>query len=372
MTAPTVTTAPHTHRDAKAIESTPKAGDWLSSAITALGDLASESDETAAAATSLLTSLQDPAGSVTTRAAGGGPSKKAIFKTGTASVTPPPTVKGGYVRPNGETYHDRVFKIAQHDGTTLEVQDIELMRKARDLKKSVLMYGDPGTGKTALAEAAHWREDEMGDAGKVFTVSFTPEMEPASLWGSFVPRPGRDPDWEHGPLTLAMMYGATFFGDEVALGHPATLAVLYSAMDGRGELRITDNPDLPPIKAKPGFHVVAACNPDAPGARMSEALVSRFGLQFEVTTDWALARKLGANTKFVSAAQNLTKKKASGSVGWAPQMRECLDFRDNETMLGTEFALSAAVAAAPAIDRPTVADVLTRTFGTVSVTPLKL
>jgi hypothetical protein len=65
----------------------------------------------------------------------------------------------------------------------------------------------------------------------------------------------------------------------------------------------------------------------------------------------------------VTAAQNLAKKQASLEVSWAPQMRELLAFRDISETFGTPFAISNLLAAAPEMDRPVVADVLTRAFG---------
>jgi hypothetical protein len=82
-----------------------------------------------------------------------------------------------------------------------------------------------------------------------------------------------------------------------------------------------------------------------------------------MTTDWSLARKLGAPAQIVTAAQNLAKKQQTGEVSWAPQMRELLAFRDLAKDFGTKFAIANLLAASPELDRPVVADVFTRVFG---------
>jgi hypothetical protein len=134
-------------------------------------------------------------------------------------------------------------------------------------------------------------------------------------------------------------------------------------MDGRQEYTVTANPERGTVKAAEGFYVIAATNPNAPGVRLSEALLSRFTVQAEMTTDWALARKLGCPIPIVTAAQNLAKKQQASEVTWAPQMRELLAFRDLAQDFGTKFAISNLLAASPEIDRPVVADVFTRVFG---------
>jgi nitric oxide reductase NorQ protein len=134
-------------------------------------------------------------------------------------------------------------------------------------------------------------------------------------------------------------------------------------MDGRREYTVTANPERGTVKAKEGFYVVAATNPNAPGVRLSEALLSRFALHVEVTTDWGLARKLGCPTPMVTAAQNLAKKQNAAETSWAPQMRELLAFRDIDKEFGTKFAIANLLAAAPEFDRPVVADVLSRVYG---------
>jgi hypothetical protein len=141
------------------------------------------------------------------------------------------------------------------------------------------------------------------------------------------------------------------------------MAGVYGLMDGRAELTITANPERGTVKAKEGFYVVAATNPNAPGVRLSEALLSRFIVQAEMTTDFLLAKKLGAPQQIVTVAQNLSRRQQSGECGWAPQMRELLAFRDIAKTFGTKFAVANIIAAAPEIDRPVVADVFTRVYG---------
>jgi hypothetical protein len=73
---------------------------------------------------------------------------------------------------------------------------------------------------------------------------------------------------------------------------PAVLAVCYPAMDGRREVVVKAHKGET-ITAVDGFYVVAGHNPGVHGAVLTEALSSRFTFQFEVATDYDLARSLG-------------------------------------------------------------------------------
>lgn len=251
-----------------------------------------------------------------------------------------------YSRPNGEDYYTR--KWGEHD-------DVEVLRKARDKMQFILLYGAPGCGKTAVVEAAF--------GNNLHTVLGSGDTEVADLVGGYVQTPSGGFIWEDGPLLKAAEAGETLLIDEIGLIDPKVLSIVYGLMDGRREYTVTANPERGTVKAADGFYVIAATNPNAPGVRLSEALLSRFTIHAEMTTDWALAKKLGAPATIVTAAQNLAKKLQSGEVGWAPQMRELLAFRDLADTFGTQFAIANLLAAAPELDRPVVADVFTRVFG---------
>ena len=284
-------------------------------------------------------------------------------KTATTTSAVAPTTEtfstdeAKFVRPNGDIYFAR--KWGEH-------QDVAALRQAREATASAirdksgspmftLLYGAPGCGKTALVEAA-FGED-------MYTLMGTGDTEVSDLIGSYIQTPSGGFEWIDGDLVKAAEAGAVYFVDEIGLIDPKVLSVLYGLMDGRRELTITANPERGTVKAHANFYVVAATNPNAPGVRLSEALLSRFTVQAEMATDWSLSRTLGVPTTMVTVAQNLSKKQQSGEVSWAPQMRELLAFRDISKVFGTAFAIANLLAASPEMDRPVVSDVLSRVFG---------
>ena len=293
-------------------------------------------------AASMIDKYMNEAGRVSTR---GTAPKKKVAMVETEALTG----STKHPRPNGEDYYTRSW--GEHN-------DVEVLRQARKSSMYALLYGAPGCGKTALVEAAFFEEP-----GGLYTVLGSGDTEVSDLVGGYVQTPSGGFLWEDGPLVKAAESGGVLLIDEVGLIDPKVLSIVYGLMDGRREYTVTANPERGTVKAADGFYVVAATNPNAPGVRLSEALLSRFTIHVEMTTDWSLARKLGCPTPIVTAAQNLSKKQQTSEVSWAPQMRELLAFRDLAKSFGTKFAIANLLAAAPEIDRPIVADVFTRVFG---------
>lgn len=314
--------------------------------------------------TSILDKHLTPAGRATVRAkAGSKPATPAKLESDSAeparleeTMETVSSLEGeeSYPRPNGDLYYGRKW------GDNV---DVEVLRKAREAGQYVMLYGVPGTGKTAMVEAAF--PDEL------YTILGSGDTEVADLVGGYVQTPSGGFEWVDGVLTRAASEGKVLLIDEIGLIDPKVLSVVYGLMDGRRELVVTANPERGVVKAQEGFYVVSATNPNVAGVRLSEALLSRFSIQVEMTTDWALAKKLGVPQSAVVASQNLAKKQENGETSWSPQMRELLAFRDLAKMFGTKWAVQNLLASAPEIDRPIASDVFTRVFGE-AILPAKI
>lgn len=267
----------------------------------------------------------------------------------TSSVGPKATpkvapMKGAqtYTRPNGDTYYAR--KWGAHT-------DVEVVRKARETGQPVFLKSPPGTGKTALFEAA-FGED-------MYTLVGSGSTEETDLVGTYTTNPDGTFTWVDGPLLRACKEGKVFFLDEVGLIDAKVLSVVYPLMDGRDHIDVTINPAIGKVEAKKGFFIVGATNPNAPGVRLSEALLSRFDIQAEMTTDYSLLETvIGVNANICRVAANLAKKQKEGEVSWAPQFRELLAFQKTEKSFGTQFALQNMMATVPEHDRTEVQEAL--------------
>lgn len=284
------------------------------------------------------------------------PSGKASPKSRSAhqKKAVPVNTQREYLRPNGSIYYARKW------GVRL---DVDVLKATRTAHQYPLFTGAPGTGKTALFEGAFGEES--------LTIVITGDTEVHDLVGQFVPDATAPSGyaWQNGILTDAVEQGRPLLLDEIGLGQPKVMAILYSLMDGRDELIVTGNADKGVIKAAPGFFIVGAYNPDAPGVQMSEALLSRFTVQVEVTTDYGLAKELGVDPDIVAVAESLNTRKKENTISWAPQMRELLAFRDLTELFDIDFAVANLLSLVPEDERDIVKGVLKATVIDVPVKP---
>src|SRR5487761_1249633 len=262
-----------------------------------------------------------------------------------APKPPAPKAKPGPVtRPGGQVYRPRVLA---------GMADVEALRTLRAEGVPSLLAGPPGTGKTSLVEAAF---------PDLITVAGDGDTTVGDFVGEYTQRPDGTYEFLYGPLIRAMQEGRVLFIDDATLISPAVLAVCYPAMDGRREVIVKAHKGET-VTAADGFYVVAGHNPGVHGAVLTEALSSRFTFQFDVATDYELARSLGIDSRAITAARNLATRQANGETGWAPQLRELLAFAKVTRIFGVDTALANLAGVAPAEDRDVVADTLTKTFG---------
>lgn len=249
---------------------------------------------------------------------------------------------------NGTSYIARTMEGA--------LSDVQMLRQGRESNLPIIMESLPGTGKTMAAMAAFGDDLIMMQCnGETTADDFTGGYQPTAEAGRFT--------WVDGPLVQAMEEGRPLLVDEIALADPRAVSVLLSAMDGRRSINITANPLRGTVNAREGFYVVAAYNANVPGARISEAVLSRFRVQVRFTTDFSAMESLGVPRKIIAMARNLETRRISQEVASSPQARELISFRDTSRVFGEEMALRALLASAPEADRDIWIDVLQRAYG---------
>lgn len=201
----------------------------------------------------------------------------------------------------------------------------------RNVVGAINLIGDPGGGKTALAEAAatHAMPDEDEEVAETHCLGLhthlcTPDDTRDSLFLRFVGEGRGDelPNGELSPYTLgpipyAAKHGLWLYLDEWMRLNEGVMPVLYPLADGRRFLP-GGNVDGSPLEIHPNFRLILSSNPMVRGASMPEPMASRCAsTTITVETGAGLLRDLAIDESVVAAWEAL------GSANlWRPQIRE--------------------------------------------------
>lgn len=248
-----------------------------------------------------------------------------------------------YTLPNGKSYIAR--NLQGYD------DDVSGLRDLADMGKHTLLLGEPGTGKTALFQAAF--PDAENEIGHSKLTAFDMLWRPR-------PMPDGSVQFDPSPLTRAATQGKPFYFDEIMRCNEDALTPLYSAMDGRGFI-VGGNLDGTDLHVKPGFVVIAASNPLVRGAFLPDAIASRFHI-IDVQISEELLEKLDLHDRLMTVWRNLSSQE--GGDVWRPSVREMLaaqEFIDQGNWAQAAYALTGW--RVPARDRETVAGVVGPLFG---------
>lgn len=239
-------------------------------------------------------------------------------------------------------------------------RDVDLIAEHLRAGRTILLPGEPGGGKTALAEAV-----AVVLESSCHTALCTVGADAGVGLGRWTARGPGNFVWVDGPFTRAVQVGGIAFLDELGqLEHREQMS-FAEALDSRRRLTVADHEgeiyvvvtaegvtasqqawiDQARIDGydvrvgEAGFGALIAFNPDlrdAPG--IAEPILDRCDVVLEIYSSFETALELGVNEGLVDVARTMARLARDGKDVWRVSTRAMLTHRNLERTHGTDHA----------------------------------
>jgi len=215
-----------------------------------------------------------------------------------------------------------------------KMKDTELLEKAHKNKKSVLLIGETGTGKTHVVR--HFCHKHKLP---YMRVNLNESTTVEDLVGQWVPEVAGGFKWQDGVLTRFMRHGGVFVCDEINAATAGILFILHSVLDDEKKLVLVQK-DGEVLHAHPDFWFVSTMNPDYEGTKpLNNALKDRFAVTLYYDYDRKIEAKLITNDRIQSVAEKLRPMFEKGELLTPISTRAMMQFCDNLNLFGEDLAV---------------------------------
>ena len=215
------------------------------------------------------------------------------------------------------------------------ITDIDILKKAFETHKNVLLVGPAGCGKTSSARHFAY-ENKLPYA----SVELHGGVEIGDLIGQWTPTDEAGKfKWVDGLLTFMVRYGGVFVAEEVNYMPSDFSSKLHGLLDKQRRLVLTEK-DGEIIYAHPQFCFIACMNYGAEGTHMlTEAFKDRFDVELSLDYDEKIERQLIKDEKLLQMANKLrTMYYNNKEVSTIVSTRMLLQFEDNAKEFGRNVA----------------------------------
>ena len=211
-------------------------------------------------------------------------------------------------------------------GTT----DVEIIKKAIEYRKNVLLIGETGTGKTHCSRSI---AVEFGIPYMRVNLNGGTTVE--DLVGQWIPHNGGW-EWSDGVLTKMLRYGGLFVCDELNAANAEILFILHSILDDERKVVLVQK-DGEVVQAHKDFVFIATMNPSTyEGTKpLNLALFDRFDVILEFKD---IAKGLIKDSVLMDVYRKVQTALKDGNVQGVLSPRGILQFQQNRELFGSDVA----------------------------------
>lgn len=240
-----------------------------------------------------------------------------------------------------------------------EVNDLDLLETAHNLKHNVLLSGPTGSAKTTLVYAYAAKMNMP-----VVNVACNGGIDVRQLIGGWQPTKDGSFQFVPGDLVIGIQHGAVILLNEVNFMPPKIAAIIYGLLDRRRTIYLPDaaGSDFPTsVKAHARTFIVADNNPGYQGTRpLNKAFKNRFAFKLEWGYEHAVEEQLVGSPTLLSVIEELRKQAEVGDIETPISTNMMMEFEEfaYDENLGLDFAIMNFVSAFEPDERNAVHEVL--------------